>query len=179
MIDPLMTEKGPMTEQWFKRKFAFDLPASRYPNVLERLRGTPARVEERTRSLLHELLVRRLDDRWSIQENVGHLVDLEPLWLRRVKQFVAGAVELEPTDLANRATHEANHNSRPLSELLAEFRERRRQLIDVMSAVDDAVIERSALHPRLRTPMRLIDHAFFVAEHDDHHLATIASLLTR
>jgi len=35
----------------------------------------------------------------------------------------------------------------------------------------------SALHPRLGTPLRLIDHALFVAEHDDHHLARIGGLL--
>jgi hypothetical protein len=35
----------------------------------------------------------------------------------------------------------------------------------------------SSLHPRLQQPMRLIDHALFVAEHDDHHLARITELL--
>ena len=30
--------------------------------------------------------------------------------------------------------------------------------------------------PRLGTPMRLVDLAFFVAEHDDHHLAQITFL---
>jgi len=33
------------------------------------------------------------------------------------------------------------------------------------------------LHPRLRTPMRLLDHLHFVAEHDDHHLAKIRELM--
>lgn len=32
--------------KWFDRKFTFDLPASMYPNVVERLRGTPARLED-------------------------------------------------------------------------------------------------------------------------------------
>jgi hypothetical protein len=36
---------------------------------------------------------------------------------------------------------------------------------------------RSMLHPRLKTPMRLVDHLFFVAEHDDHHLAKIWELV--
>jgi hypothetical protein len=34
----------------------------------------------------------------------------------------------------------------------------------------------SALHPRLKTPMRIIDLFLFVAEHDDHHLARITEL---
>jgi hypothetical protein len=29
----------------------------------------------------------------------------------------------------------------------------------------------------LRVPMRVLDHAMFVAEHDDHHLVTISALL--
>jgi hypothetical protein len=35
---------------------------------------------------------------------------------------------------------------------------------------------RTALHPRLKRPMRLVDLCFFVAEHDDHHLATVTRL---
>jgi hypothetical protein len=42
---------------------------------------------------------------------------------------------------------------------------------------DEGLIVRTSLHPRLEQPMRVIDHALFVAEHDDHHLATITSLL--
>ena len=35
----------------------------------------------------------------------------------------------------------------------------------------------SALHPRLKTPMRTIDLFLFVADHDDHHLARITELV--
>jgi hypothetical protein len=30
---------------------------------------------------------------------------------------------------------------------------------------------RAIPHPHLKTPMRLVDHLYFVAEHDDHRLA--------
>src|SRR6185437_8566241 len=60
-------------------------------NLLERLRGTPARLDERTRDLPAERLTRVQSGRWSAQENVGHLLDLEPLWLRRAKQYFAGS----------------------------------------------------------------------------------------
>jgi hypothetical protein len=36
---------------------------------------------------------------------------------------------------------------------------------------------RSLLHPRLKQPMRLVDHLYFVAEHDDHHLARIWEMI--
>lgn len=35
---------------------------------------------------------------------------------------------------------------------------------------------RTAAHPRLGQPMSVVDLCFFVAEHDDHHLATITEL---
>ena len=163
-------------EQWFERSFDFNIPATRFPSLLERLRGTPARLEERTTALPTDALTRAHDGRWSVQENVGHLVDLEPLWLRRAQQIFANEPELAPTDLANRRTHEANHNARRLADLLGEFRVLRAQFVQLLRTADESVLARTAIHPRLRTPMRLIDLAFFVAEHDDHHLAAITAL---
>ena len=168
-----------MRERWFERSFDFALPVSRFPSLLERLGGTPARLEERTRELPPEVLTRAHGGRWSAQENVGHLVDLEPLWFRRAQQLFANEPELEPTDLGNRRTHEANHNARRLADLLAEFRTLRGQFVKLLGTADSAILERTALHPRLRTPMRLIDLAEFVAEHDDHHLAAITELWSR
>ena len=168
-----------MREKWFERSFDFAIPISRFPSVLERLRGTPARLEERTSELPPEALTRVHEGRWSVQENVGHLVDLEPLWLRRAQQIFANESELAPTDVANRRTHEANHNARRLSDLLAEFRALRGQFVQLLSTADSSVLVRTAIHPRLRTPMRLIDLAVFVAEHDDHHLAAITELSSR
>ncbi|HEV8487586.1 MAG TPA: DinB family protein [Acidobacteriota bacterium] len=166
-------------EKWFERSFDFTLPLGRFPSLLERLRGTPARIEERTRSLSQDILTRRDNEHWSVQENVGHLLDLEPLWLRRAEQFFAGDTELVPADLTNRRTHEANHNARQLSDLLTAFRAARTQFMHLLARADDSILARTALHPRLRTSMRLIDLALFVAEHDDHHLAAIAELTVR
>jgi uncharacterized damage-inducible protein DinB len=165
------------TEQWFERTFDFTVPVSRLPSVLERLRGTPARLDERTRAIVPSVLTRADAGRWTVMEHIGHLSDLEPLWLLRAQQIVAGESELAPTDLSNRRTHEANHNARALHDLLAEFRDHRSQFVRLLAAAEPAVHSRTALHPRLRTPMRLIDVAVFVAEHDDHHLAATTALI--
>jgi hypothetical protein len=44
--------------------------------------------------------------------------------------------------------------------------------------LDASSFSRAIPHPRLKTPMRLADHLYFVAEHDDHHLARIWELVT-
>ena len=76
---------------WFERKFDLSFPDHLYPNVCIRLRGTPARLEELVRGYTQEVLIRRLQESWSMQENAGHLLDLEPLWLSRLDDYLAGA----------------------------------------------------------------------------------------
>jgi len=162
---------------WFERKFEFTFPAEQYPNVCVRLRGTPARIEEMLGGVSRDLLLHKPADKWSAQEHAGHLADLEPLWMARVDDFLAAGDELTVADLTNRKTHEANHNRRDLMEILAEFRASRLQLASRVAECQPALFAGTRLHPRLKQPMRLVDHLYFVAEHDDHHLARIWELI--
>lgn len=163
---------------WFERKFSFDFPVEVYPDVIERFRGTPARVEERVRGVPREVLVRReREGTWSIQENVGHLLDLEGLWDRRLGDFLAGKQDLSAADVTNRATHEAGHNDREIGELLAGFRAHRMRQVGVLEGLRAKDFARTSLHPRLRQPMRLVDAVAFVCAHDDYHLARIGELI--
>jgi len=162
---------------WFERKFEFSFPAELHPNLLARLRGTPARLEETLGGRRHEILTRKPQQKWSAQEHAGHLVDLEPLWLARVEDYVVASTQLTVTDLQNRKTDEANHNARTLGTILQDFRAAREKLLRRVAELDPSLFARSIPHPRLKTPMRLVDHLYFVAEHDDHHLARIWELL--
>jgi len=162
--------------EWFKRKFSFDLPVEMFPNVVERVRGTPARLEELTRGISPELLTRRDGDKWSIQEQAGHLLDLEELGMNRLDDFEAGRDPLTAADLANRKTHDANHNANTIENILAAFRKERTEFVARLDSYDTAFAQRTALHPRLSQKIRVIDLALFIAEHDDHHLARITEL---
>lgn len=161
---------------WFERQFELGLPLWMLPNVVERLRGTPARVAELTRDLSPDVLTRRDGESWSIQEHVGHLIDLGLLDLSRVADYEAGRDALTVADLQNRRTHEARHNERDMNDLIAEFRRERAEFVRRLEAFDEETVARTAIHPRLKLPMRVVDFAFFVAEHDDHHLAAISEL---
>jgi uncharacterized damage-inducible protein DinB len=162
---------------WINRKFEFVLPVEMYPNILERLRGTPARLEEKLAGLTREVLTRKPDDKWSIQEQVGHLSDVEELWHGRIDDYLNGLKELRPADITNRVTILKNHNADTIANLLRSFRSSREKLVSRFERFDIPGAGQSAHHPRLNKPMRVIDLAYFIAEHDDHHLARMTELL--
>jgi uncharacterized damage-inducible protein DinB len=163
---------------WFERKFDFTFPVELHPNLRARLRGTAARLEEIGLGVARDILIRKpFAEKWSAQEHVGHLLDLELLWITRVNDYSAGAAKLTEADLSNRKTHEAQHNQRSIESILAEFRSARSRLLSSVEPIDSAIFSCTALHPRLKTPLRLVDHLYFVAEHDDHHLAAIWELI--
>jgi uncharacterized damage-inducible protein DinB len=162
---------------WFGRKFEYSYPAELLPNLKARLGGTPARLEDVLRGRSQAILVAKPQGKWSAQEHAGHLLDLEPLWLARVRDYVTASSHLTPADLTNRNTNEANHNGRQLARILADFRAAREELLRHVAVLDLSQFTRSIPHPRLKTPMRLVDHLYFAAEHDDHHLARIWELV--
>jgi uncharacterized damage-inducible protein DinB len=163
--------------EWFNRKFPVIEDNGILPSIIERLSGTPARIEEITAHLQPALLTLNLNGKWTIKEEIGHLSDLEPLWLGRLHDLVDGEPELRVADLTNQKTHTANHDAKPLKTLLQGFRQQREVLVNGLLSLDDDQLLNSSLHPRLKTPMRIIDLTYFVAEHDDHHLANIRAIL--
>jgi len=148
-----------------------------YPNVVERLRGTPARLEDLMRNASPELLTRRDGDKWSMQEHAGHLLDLEQLGMERLDDYEAGRETLHAADLENRKTHEANHNSKTIEQILSDFRRERTEFVRRLDEYDEAFVQKTSLHPRLRMQVRVLDLCFFIAEHDDHHLSRISELI--
>jgi uncharacterized damage-inducible protein DinB len=168
-----------MAQRWFDRKFQFDYPVEEFVQFSERLQKTPDRLEELTRGLSKEQLTTKPDQTWSIQENAGHMLQLESLWYERIDDFLANSNSLTPADLKNRATDEARYNDRDLADILTAFRRSRRTLTSRLATLAPADFSRTATHPRLQTPMRLVDHLMFIAEHDDHHLARIREIRTR
>jgi len=162
--------------KWTDRRFTFDFPAGIYPEMIERVRGTPARLEELLAGVSPQTLTAQVDGRWSMQENAGHLLDLESLVLQRVDEYLAGNTTLHAADMSNRKTYEASHNDVPVASILTAFRSARHELVDRLESLDAEIFARAALHPRLNVSMRLVDMLFFQAEHDDYHLARISEL---
>lgn len=167
MIDPI---------PWTKRTFEVEWPVQLMPALLERLRGTPPRAS----ALLGEFTdaqVRHARDGWSALEHIGHLDDLHALDTRRLDEFLARVPVLSAADMTNRATYEAKHNDRLTAELVESFRTRRASFVHRLEDLTEEEAGIASGHPRLRRPLRLVDWLYFVAEHDDHHLARARAIL--
>ena len=157
--------------KWVDRSWTFDLPVGVFPALLERLRGTPSRAADLFSGVPEHVLGARQGAAWSAKEHVGHLDDLHDLDVRRLHEFLARAASLSAADMTNRRTEEARHGTTSAQEIVAQLRRNRESLVASLEALDESDIAATALHPRLKRPVRLIDWVQFVAEHDDHHLA--------
>lgn len=163
-------------QRWFDRKFQPLNTNLSFEGIMERLADAPLRLNSRINGISTDLYTNRIDNAWSIQEQVGHILDLEPLWLGRVHDFQNGSEELRPADLANTKTHQADHNAANMNDLLQRFERERNELVAAFRNLSQQQREQTALHPRLKTPMLPVDLAYFTAEHDDHHLVKITGL---
>lgn len=165
--------------QWIDRKFSFDAPVGWMQNVLERLRGTEARLRDLSHGVTDAQASAADGVSWSLKEHIGHLEDLEELHIGRIDDLKAGMDTLRAADMSNAKTRAASHNTRSLEDLIAGFARMRGDLIARLEALDDATQLSSAMHPRLLVRMRPIDVAIFTADHDDHHLASMRQLLKK
>lgn len=163
--------------RWVDRKFSFDCPVGWLPNVIERLLGTSVRMHALTAELNEDLATRASNGGWSIKEHIGHLTDLEELHMGRLQDFRERKPTLRAADMSNQKTVQAQHNQRSLQRLINDFRKERRLFVEQLNQLDADLHDFTSLHPRLQKPMRPIDVAYFTAEHDDHHLASIRYLI--
>ena len=163
-------------ENWLEKQFDFDFPASKYAEFLQFLSETPGKIEALVEFLPKEMLTRRDGDSWSIQENVGHFLTAESLFLDRLDDYENDAPVLQPARFEDNPTDKANFNDKNFQWILDEFRTQREIYISRLDALDPKDFEKTILHPRLNKPMRLSDMLHFHAQHDEHHLTRIAEL---
>ncbi len=165
--------------KWFDKKFTFSLNQDEYKDILSKLNRTPDRIAKLVNHITSEQLIKRIDEMWSVKENIGHLIDLEELHNGRIDDFIAGKDILRPADLTNKKTNEGGHNIKDINYLINEFKKERIHFVKRLSELDEVTLKKSAIHPRLNKPMRPIDMAQFVLEHDEHHIETINEIIEK
>ena len=165
------------TTKWFDRRFDFNLNNDDYAIVYRRLQQTIDELQKLAAGLPENVLAYKPAGKWSIKEHTGHLSILEPLWRERMAEIQDNKPVLIPADLENKATFEAGFNSMGISMLLEKFSTERKQTLLLFNNVKEEDKIKESLHPRLKQPMRIIDQAYFAAEHDEHHLKSIQDII--
>lgn len=157
--------------RWTDRNFTFDFPVTMFPVYIARLRSSYPSIRYLVSELAPKQLVKPIRGGWSVKQHIGHLTDLEELHSGRLDDYRRHLDVLRPADMQNRKTETADHNAADIEALLSDFARERTQFIDKLLSFDSEDLESSAQHPRLQMPMRIVDLACFVAEHDAHHIA--------
>lgn len=161
--------------EWFEREFNFGLPAGMLPFYIERLHGTIARIESKVKGVSEEILSHKLDAKWSVKQNIGHLAEVDEIAIKRIEEMIAGISPMSPAVFEPRQ----DYNQQPVNEVVAYFRENRIKNINRYKTVSDIDLKNASLHPRLKINMTPVDLAWFDAEHDDHHLVRMGEIIIR
>jgi hypothetical protein len=159
--------------EWFERNIvAVDEPRM-LPFHLERIAGTIVRLEHKVTGRSDATLSTRLDGKWSVKENIGHLGDVESVGLKRLDEIANGITPMSSAVMP--PLHD--YNAMTIREVLDYFIRHREATLMKYQGMDDGALQKKSLHPRLKVMMTPASLALFHAEHDDHHLVRISEIL--
>lgn len=163
-------------QAWVDHIFQLEVPVGWALNVLTRAEDTGIRLEHHARNLSDIDLSFKPDGKWSIKEHIGHLIDLEDLHFVRLKELDQLKTTLSGADMSNAKTNSAKHNSTDIEDLLTLFNKKRSKFLHAFESLTETSKNHASLHPRLKVMMKPVDLLYFMAEHDDHHVATILEI---
>jgi uncharacterized damage-inducible protein DinB len=158
---------------WLDRQLTFGLPLGMLPFYLERTDGTYARLQAKVKSIDESVLSTKLDGKWSVKQNIGHLAEVEEISLIRIEEMLNGISPMSSAVFENKQ----DFNTQSIQDVLNYFLKSRQQSQKRFRSLSDIELTKSSVHPRFKLPMTPVDLAWFHAEHDDHHLVRINEIL--
>jgi hypothetical protein len=157
---------------WFERNLTFGRPAEMLPYYLERLLGTAARIEEKVKGIANDVLSNKLDGKWSVKQNIGHLAEVDEIANKRISEMISGVPVMSPAVFEPK-----DYNPLPIEKVIDHFRSTRALNLLKYQSLTAVDLRKVSQHPRLKLPMTPVDLAWFDAEHDDHHLVRISEII--
>jgi uncharacterized damage-inducible protein DinB len=139
--------------------------------------GTPARLLQLAGHEPPERLNLRRQGSWSVKEHIGHLILVQDRMEPRLEDIGQRRSQLTQVDLTDQEHFVAGHGRREMGDLIEEFRLKRIYFSERIMAMGQAELLHRAAHPCTGRWMTPADILYFLAEHDDHHLALMRQLL--
>ena len=157
---------------WFERNLRFGYPKAMLPYFLERLEGSIVRIQAKVKGVDDKILSTKLNNKWSIKQNIGHLAEVDEIANKRLDEMVKGISPMSPA-----VFEPQDYNPWPIEKVLDFFKNTRLKNLTKYRSIAEDDLLKSSLHPRLKVEMTPVDLAWFDAEHDDHHFVTINKIL--
>jgi len=110
--------------------------------------------------------------KWSIKDNIAHLVSYQPVFIGRVHQMLKGDT---PVFSAYRADDEPDFieaRGWPLEDLLNKLNGNRRQILELITNLPDDQLLLTGTHPKYGT-LTIPEWTEFFLLHEAHHLFTM------
>ena len=147
-----------------------------YPALVCRLKTQHLAVAEIVKHIDEQRLNHHPEPgKWSIKDNIAHLVSYQPVFIGRVHQMLKGDT---PTFSAYRADNEADFieaQGLSLADLLSKLNGNRRQILELITNLPDDQLSLKGTHPKYGTLM-ITEWTEFFLLHEAHHLFTMFRL---
>ena len=158
---------------WLERQHTFGLPVGMLPFYLERMDGTYARLQAKVKGVYESILSNKLDGKWSVKQNIGHLAEVDEISLICIEEMLNGLSPMTSAVFENKQ----DFNAQSIETVLNYFLKSRQESLNRFKRLTDVELTKSSVHPRFKVLMTPVDLAWFHAEHDDHHLVRINEIL--
>jgi uncharacterized damage-inducible protein DinB len=147
-----------------------------YTSIKDRLNSQHLAIRELIRNLDEEIINRRPEiGKWSIQENLVHIVSYHQVFLQRMDKIIAG-----DNPYFYRYTSEGDVNFNKLQklisvELLIHLEDERKKVIDFIFKLNKSELQNAGTHQKFGV-MNVVEWIEFFLLHEAHHIYTIFKL---
>lgn len=139
------------------------------PNVIESLIQQGQQVFSLIQTLSdEEAAFRYAENKWSVQEVLGHLIDTERIMAYRALCISRGEKKSLPGYDQDEYVNEANFSSRSLQNMSTEYDALRNANISMFSGFNEEQIKRKGTANQTKVSVRGL--AYIIAGHEKHHL---------
>jgi hypothetical protein len=148
-------------------------------SVTSRLQHQHESIHDLLKGFSEAQLKQRIqEDKWSIHEQVAHLVTYQPLFLQRLKIIAEGNNPLFDRYVADNDPAFFQSCQKPLSDLLNGLFQDRTMIIDYLLSVPGETLGKTGRHPKYGL-LTMQEWTEFFLLHEAHHLFSIFKLIPR
>ncbi len=143
------------------------------------LTAFPARLAALVTQLSDTQLHFRPDAKeWSVLENIGHLIEIDPLYVDRIDRILSEECPVFAPFDPDAGVRAADYQHQSLTELLATYSARRQSTIDGLSTIEPDELTRVGIHAKFGeiSVARLVE---LLAGHDEVHYTQITKTFPR